>query len=417
MNLVENEGRTFQVLLAHKARVDAGLEALAKRCVRKGLTPLTWSWGKPVTEKELVPHPEYGWVVECYAKVTRIPCTLVGDTPKFAGWTFVATLQHLDGENIVRTLPGQELPVEYRTRGAQCDHCRAQRRRNDTYVVRHEDSRILQVGSTCIADFLGTDDAGKLAAAACALAEARSIVEGEDLGGGEVTFDRTVEDYLPRVAFLVRTQGWVSRKAQHEDCTGRVHATADVAWAAKAADLDVAAEDEELAKNAEAWAEGLTDEQVNAGSGDYLHNLRAGVRCGLVSHRTNGIVASVIIAYQKAVGIDRKKAARAARPASDYVGTPGKREVFTAVLDFVTGFETQYGYTTILKFITDAGAVLTWKASSTSLTREDVGKRYELKGTVKKHEEYKGERQTILSRCAVKELAAPAEEEPGAKAA
>lgn len=84
-----------------------------------------------------------------------------------------------------------------------------------------------------------------------------------------------------------------------------------------------------------------------------------------------------------------------------YVGTVGKRETFAVVLDFVTGYETAYGYTTVLKFRTDEGATLVWKASNTGLARGDVGKRYALKGTVKAHAEYKGTKQTMVSRCAV----------------
>ena len=56
-----------------------------------------------------------------------------------------------------------------------------------------------------------------------------------------------------------------------------------------------------------------------------------------------------------------------------------------------------------MKFLTEDGACLVWKASNTELARGDVGKKYDIKGTVKKHDEYKGAKQTLLSRCAVEE--------------
>ena len=180
-------------------------------------------------------------------------------------------------------------------------------------------------------------------------------------------------------------------------------------------DADVA-----LCNAACAWAEALTDEQVNAEKGDYLHNLRAVCRSGLVSFKRAGVVASVLVAYERAMGRERQKAERAARPTlNEHVGTVGKRETWTLTLDFVTGYGTDYGYTTVYKFRTAEGATLVWKASSApdvahvgdaaarAVTREDVGRVYTVTGTVKAHGDYKGAKQTMLSRCSLLDAAAP----------
>jgi hypothetical protein len=47
------------------------------------------------------------------------------------------------------------------------------------------------------------------------------------------------------------------------------------------------------------------------------------------------------------------------------------------------------------------GALLVWKASSTDLGRSDVGTVFALTGSVKKHDEYKGEKQTMILRAKV----------------
>jgi hypothetical protein len=422
MNEPEPDTRTFEVLLHNRSRVETALLALAKRAARKGLPVLTWTWGRPVTKTEHLSHDgaeylpgallhssgEYG--VTYAVPITRIPLSLPCGSVCYAGWTFVAALQHLDGENIVRAVPGQTVPEMYRHRGPTCDHCKAVRRRHDTYVLRHEDERVLQVGSTCIQDFLGSDEAGKLASQASLLAEARGLAEGACEGsGGSASADRTLAEYLPYVAWCVRVEGWTSRTVARE--TGK-NATADYAWTyltdakarekagAKPTDVDDA-----LAAEAEAWAEALTDDEVDTEKGsDYLHNLRAVARTGLVTFRTAGIAASAVTAYQRAIGRARERAERAARPVLDaHVGTVGKRETFAVVLDFVTGYDTEYGYTTVLKFRTPEGACLVWKASSTELGRGDVGKAFALTGTVKKHDDYKGAKQTMLSRCKVAE--------------
>jgi len=98
----------------------------------------------------------------------------------------------------------------------------------------------------------------------------------------------------------------------------------------------------------------------------------------------------------------RERAAKTAEPTVNvHVGTPGKRETFSVTLDFVTGYETPYGYTTVLKFKTPTGATLVWKASNPPVGRKDVGRTFALTGTVKEHGEYKGAKQTIVSRCKV----------------
>jgi hypothetical protein len=261
--------------------------------------------------------------------------------------------------------------------------------------------------------------------------------EGLEGGGGD-NMTRTLDEFLPYVAWCVREVGWKSRTVAREHGGP---ATADTAFfymtdekARKKDNVDISDEDTAEATAAIAWVEAITDEDIAKERGDFLHNLRAVAHTGLVTMRTAGIAGAVIIAYQRAVGRERQRKERASRQELDaFVGTVGKRETWNVTLDFVTGYETSYGYTTLLKFRTDDGATLVWKASGepktfkivdgvvqkdaharpllTEITRADVGKRYAVKGTVKKHDVYQGKKQTMLARCNVDELAAQANEE------
>lgn len=396
------ETRTFEVLLANRLGVEARLVELAKKCARKKLTPPTWSWGRVFLDTEVNrPHG-----------TNKVVLTLSAEVPKYAGWKFVAALDHLEGGNFVRSVAGEPVPAEYRAAGPKCDHCKSDRRRNATYVLRHEDGRVVQVGSTCLADFLGTDEAGRLAAAATVLASVEGFCEGGGEGGGGPS-EFGLGEFLEVTAFSVREHGWTSRTAARERLV-EGSATADFVWnyltapGAKKSDykVTVSPEDKALALEAETWAESLSDEEVNSATGDYLHNVRLVAQTGAVSFRTAGIAASIVTAYQRHLGTLKLREKRATEAAeSKYVGTVGKRETWTATLDFVTGYETAYGYTTVLKFKTSDGGCLVWKASNTELARSDVGNVYTVTGTVKKHEEYKGSKQTLVSRCKVAALA------------
>lgn len=155
-------------------------------------------------------------------------------TVKLAGWSFLATLDHELGEDntVVRMVPGAEgqLPTDYRHRGNVCDHCKRATPRKATYVVKHEDGRLCQVGSTCIRDFLGHDAGRALASVELAglLEEVFSSAEDDfGMGGGmrqAHTFD--LATYLAWVAKSIREDGWVSRKTA---MAGNGSATADMA--------------------------------------------------------------------------------------------------------------------------------------------------------------------------------------------
>lgn len=407
MGMDDITARVFQVLLSKKAGVESALAALAKRCARRGLPTIDVAWGKAYTRRAHLSETVcMGAGCRGCSNIARIPLTLTGDAPKYAGWTLVAALTHVEGETVVR---GASVPEMYRTRGSSCDHCKTSRQRAETYLVRHDDGRMMQVGSDCLHDFLGHEEAEKIALQATMLYLAYGAAEdGEEGFGGGQRDHLTLDEYLPMVAWCVRVEGWVSRTAARERDMGA--ATADRALmylgdakARKEAGADPTSEDAKLAADASLWAEALTDAQVS-GENDYLHNLRVVARCGYVTNKLAGVGASMITAYERHLGRERAKAARALLPPSTHVGTLGVRGCWSAVLDFVTGYETDYGYTTVLKFRTDDGAVVVWKASSTGVTRADVGKRYMVSGSVKAHADYKGEAQTIVSRAAAREF-------------
>lgn len=380
--------RTFAILLGNYNHVNAALVALAKRAARKGLTPIAHTWGKPTTTLEMVPHPVYDPPATIEASVTRIPLTLDGDSPHHAGWTFRAAIEHLDGENIVRNTAESAIPSSYRNAPPNCDHCHQTRKRNETYILQHNDGRIIQVGSTCIDDFLGTNIADRIASQACYFADILGIGEAGEHGTASSNGDDTLEAYLPRVAREIREHGWVSRTKARE--SGLSLATADHAWANRKDEPSEA--DHALASQAAAWAESLDS------TDDYLHNIGAIARHGIVNVRSNGLAASIIVAYQRSLA-DAKRQATALL--SVHVGTIGERSTRELTLDFLTGYETQYGYTTVCRFKDDTGAILVWKASSTDLARSDVGNRYFVTGTVKDHTEYQGTKQTLLTRCVI----------------
>lgn len=340
--------------------------------------------------------------------------TITGMSPRLDGWTFVATLQHEEDGTIVRPLPTVDLPegalAAYRFAPPSCDHCGYKRRRNDTYVVRHDDGTMKQCGRNCLTDFTGVKHPQALAAIAEYLAMAASIAQDSEHevggGGGHGPQVEDLGTYLAFVARVIRKVGWLSRGKARENYNGPP-ASADLAWSWMHPNPNLPPKDREipnesektLATEALAWAEEHFASVDPLSLSDYEHNLRVVISGGVATLRVAGIAASLIPYYERARGQElmKTKAINAG-----YVGTVGKTETFTLTLAQVFSYDSQYGVQHTHKFLTDDGAVVVWRTGTVKL---DPGK-YQVKGTVKDHSEYKGTPQTVLTRCYATKVAA-----------
>jgi hypothetical protein len=149
--------------------------------------------------------------------------------------------------------------------------------------------------------------------------------------------------------------------------------------------------DAEHAATIRLWAANL-----NAEGDQFLGNLKVALAGDTCENRDFGLICAAYMAHDKAVG-DPMTKAPVAGVKNEYFGTVGKREVFEALT--VTEFrhrETDYGTSTIIKYRDTEGRVAVWFASGS--IDPVVGEVVKVKATVKNHDEYKGLRQTILSR-------------------
>jgi len=76
-------------------------------------------------------------------------------------WSLIATLRHRPGRpTAVELAPGTEgidINAWSRSEG-WCEHCRTLRTRRITYLLRRRNGALAQIGSTCLADFIGEPD-------------------------------------------------------------------------------------------------------------------------------------------------------------------------------------------------------------------------------------------------------------------
>lgn len=374
--------RHYEIAPFYVEQLVERLKNLAARAEKLGCEPPTWTVGEPRKREKR----EGGIEAVC-------DVTVRGGRPRFAGWTFVARLERFDKGVLTRAVPGETVPERYRDAATalDCDHCGANRIRNSTYLVRHQDGRHARVGSTCLKDFLGHDFPTGLARLTEALSDFDVLAKG--LGGGAPCFDLTA--FLAVTAAAIREGGWVSRSEAYD--SGMKTATADLVLIhydrlrkTRQVTFETTADDRAEAEAAVAWAVA-----VEPNGSDYLHNVKLVAESGITTDRTAGIAASIVPVAAR----ERGRAVAGDLAESRHFGTIDKRETFEA--DCIGHFTTEgyYGTTHIYKFVV-AGNAATW-FSSKRVDQLEPGRHCWLTGTVKKHTEYKGVPETHVTRCKV----------------
>lgn len=387
---------TYDIPAANLPRFMVKLDKLNRKAARLGYGP--------ITAKELgVWHRRYtDEITGIKRAIAYVRVVVTGDTPMIGGWRFVATLQHLDGVNMVRTIPGVELPEAYRTAEPACDHCQLDRQRKDTYVIYNASTDTYkQVGRSCLGDFTGSNNPHSAARYAEWLAQIAEMADDEsDPMDRRAAREVPTDVFVAHVAALIDRYGWTSRGAAQYD-PAKI-ATADRAWAWIDGDQAFDKEpkptdaDRDTAVAALDWVAGIDPLSAN----DYLWNLYAACDQDWLNYRTAGIVASVIGAHRRAVEAADTRGNAVDLSGSDWRGAIKGREVWTLTLIAEIPTEGFYGLTVIHKFVDDSGNLFVWFSSGWPKAEMAVWQTYRIKGTVKAHDTYNGIKQTVLTRCA-----------------
>jgi len=385
-------------------KMDALREALEKvnrKAESFGAEPLTLEISDLIT------------VTSVEGKVTLYhEVSIHGKLPKISGgWTLVARIDHTGPRNIIVAGGETENSLDPKWRDAEpvCDHCEYMRQRNDTFLLVNEEKEWKQVGRNCLSDFAGNTNPIYILYMFVEFEDRLRDLENEDSDGGkESPFIETVA-YLSHVSTIINVHGWYSRSAHRKNDFIGVP-TADRALnnmfppnhLSKDELLIGNAENVEEAKAAFAWVRELENSEA---LDDYLYNLVALTEEDYFNyHRYLGIVASIIMAYRRAKGLDEKGEKKEIK--STHQGELKERlKDLKLTLVRRTDIEIDayvgggYEMLKIHNFEDEAGNVYVWKTTSQSLAE---GAEYLMDGTVKAHNEFNGTPQTILTRCKVK---------------
>jgi hypothetical protein len=325
-------------------------------------------------------------------------------TAKIDGWEFIATIEHTELGNVIRSFQTKiAVPLEYREVKSKCDHCKTNRARKDTYLVMNESGEFLQLGKTCLMDYTHALDAESVTAY-LSLFDELEAHDGCSEGGTGIGRYIYRDDYMRIACEMIRLYGFVSyAKSQEFGWTSTVNRVDDVYFPSTSKQQQEFKKElhergfdpgSETVKTrvAEvlAWAQSLDS------TADYLWNLKMIANKEFLDFRDVGILVSAFAAYDRYLGIEYEKKNHAK---SEYLaGKIGdKVEIDIDQVKLLTSFQSDYGGNIgVYKFISHGNSVI-WTTSAFV----EVDKVKKIKGTIKEFKDYKGEKETVLTRCKV----------------
>ena len=302
------------------------------------------------------------------------------------GWEYLASLEHTENGNLVTSRPDIEFDEKWFTLPAKCEHCDSKRYRKYTFLVRNVDTNeIKQVGKSCLKDYTNG-----LSAEHCAYISQffNEPTDAYFFNKNIVKKYYHVEDVLSEAINLVEEFGYI-RSDEYDSTKEKLQA--------------IFFEDKIRSKYDTKKIESMIDWLLNSKEeSSYIFNLQTIFKNRYCKLSQFGLIASLPSFMSNSIRIQKQKeqyekALKEQQDNSEYFGSVGERINIVADVDTITSYEGYYGRTYIVSIKVDCYTFI-WKTSKYC----ESGK-YNVIGTIKEQSLYNGVKQTILTRCRLKE--------------
>lgn len=329
-----------------------------------------------------------------------------------SGWELVGKIEHLETGNLIHSFSDVTIPDWYRSASPKCEHCSSDRHRKETYVLYHAENHAWkQVGSSCLKDFTGNVSAEMAAAIASFYTLLDQVAEDRvHIASSPKYFD--IESVICYAIECVKHWGY-HKSEEGNDATRE--AVRDLMQRQRKFPAIVRSVtfDPMSAANLQTFKDLRSRLLALNAEDDYTNNLQVLLRAEEVPEKRLGILVSAVPYYNRMIAreAEQKKLAEETS-SSEFIGNVGDRlTVDIATVKLVNIYDGYYGSTWRYQIVDAQGNVFMWDASNTmwdTVCVEDSpkgevieGLPLQLTGTVKKHDEFRGIKQTWLTRCRV----------------
>lgn len=300
------------------------------------------------------------------------------------GWRFVATIEHKDSGNIIRSIDPKledKIPEIYRTCAPYCDHCKQARHRKDTYLIYNESTNeFKQVGKSCLMEYTCGLSADICAEICSCIPMCESACELDD-------------EFMRSVKASMRTSSCVSSKEIKEVSYAYVKQNGYKSGETTRAIADLvfngrsnARGSKEQIEKVDAWVKSLD------ANNDYLKNAKVAWESSYSEYRDIAFIASLINTYFK----EMTRKDEIAKSNNTYMGNVGDKVVFKVASKRVLYCKGKYAYygdeVYMFELHDEQGHTILWSTSSIVCVGDII------QAKIKELGEYKGIKQTIITR-------------------
>lgn len=340
--------------------------------------------GKPYVKKLTV----YGYDEAAHAVVDKgtahvdvVDINVVFPDYKLGEYDVIGVIDHTlsTKENAVYPCGERNIPTKYRKGQGICEHCRTNHKRSKTILLMDKSGEYKQVGTSCLKEYTGITDISLLSTfhALDSLFEESNIDTG--MYTGRPSRKIPIEDYIAACVHHIKLNGYTkSLKDEAMDISYKDLTSSD---------FEKAREIRDYFKNGEF-------------TNDFLHNIHMHMMKGYTEE--DGLLAYSPISYAKEM--EKVKA----NVMAEYYGNVGEKVKDISVTGkCLTSYTNCYGSiynavtTFVYQFTDNANHVFIWKTAKDIPLNDDGIFNGVISGTIKEHSEYKGTKQTVLTRVKV----------------
>ena len=266
----------------------------------------------------------------------------------------------------------------------RCDHCNTERYRTTQIVLRNSEGKEIVVGKSCVEEYTGV----KLHADYTLFAEIDFDEEFDFIKGYYVpTFE--LSKVLKATVNQIKKEGYV--KKSDMDLARNIVPTFERIMNV---DFNKVEEDKEILKEYREYIE------TNTFESDFMNNLRNISKLDYVVTDYLPLICCGVNMFlkNKQFKENQKKTEN-----SEFVGNENEKiELNNVNVDKISYFETQFGTSVRIAFIYN-GNILVWFTNVNSFEKTGLkeNKTINIKGTVKKHDTFRNQKQTVLTRVKV----------------
>ena len=312
---------------------------------------------------------------------------------KVGDYEIVAELEHTGNGNIIRQINFEyEVPTLYRTTDCYCEHCQTKRKRNNTFLLVDKQHNFKQVGKTCLNDYTGIDTLSivEKVSSISFLLQSEYLELDEDfkeyLRSSAPSYEPL--DYMANLFYQIILNDGYSKNANDPF-----------------KDLDSYKYRKDLEDKVSEILNVVNTDWYNDNS-NYCYNVKVVVGLNYIEYKHWRLLISYINSAMTYLGNQFELN-------NNYLGNVGDKvefEVRSVKLLYTKRVEirfNQYATTGVYRIITTNNQIVIWNSSNDIPDNVKV-----IKGTIKSLNEYKGEKQTVITRGKIVEVNQPKVVEP-----